>query len=74
MTPRQATILRMLISYGLSNLDDICAAFQAYEPIGTRGTLKKDSRKGVVQLGYNGEVIFKPTEDELEELMKLFQG
>lgn len=73
-TKRQTVILRMLLSYGLSNRSDICEAFQAYDLIGTCGTLKKSSLKGVVQLGYNGEVIPEPTENEMEEILKLLQG
>jgi hypothetical protein len=68
-TKRQTVILRMLLSYGLSNLDDIRAS---YSPIGTRGFVKEALQEGVVD--YNGEIIPEPTENEIEKILKLLQG
>ena len=68
-TKRQTVILRMLLSYGLSNLDDIRASFS---PIGTRGFVKEALKKDVVD--YNGEIIPEPTEDEVGVILNLLQG
>jgi hypothetical protein len=60
LTKRQTVILRMLLSYGLSNLDDIRRAFTPPD--------------GEEVLDYNGEKVALIAEDEIAELMKLFQG
>ncbi len=59
LTQRQLTILRMLLSYGLSNIPDIVDAFSD----GSEDTIS-----------YNGIELDIPTEDEIEQLMKYFQG
>lgn len=59
MNTREMNIAKIALSYLLSNLDDVCELFE------TDDTAK---------INYNGEIIDKPTEDEIEELMKQFQG
>lgn len=59
MTDREIQIVRMLLSYCISNLDDIKEAFVSDE----------DGK-----LDYNGELIDPPTEDELAYLLKIFPG
>jgi hypothetical protein len=62
-TKRQTVILRMLLSYGLSNLDEINLAFAT-----------SDMQHSEEMVNYNDEIIPAPTEKDIEELMKLLQG
>ena len=58
---RQRQLLRLVLSYSLSNLPDICDTFSSYEQMDTD------------EISYNGEVMAVPREDELEEMMKILQ-
>lgn len=53
----------MLLSYGLSNLDEINLAFAT-----------SDMQHSEEMVNYNDEIIPAPTEKDIEELMKLLQG
>jgi hypothetical protein len=68
LTKRQTVILRMLLSYGLSNLDDIRRAFAPNEDP------RFSPPDGEEVLDYNGEKIALITEDEIGEILNLLQG
>jgi hypothetical protein len=68
-TKRQTVILRMLLSYGLSNLDDIRRAFA---PVNEAALTKEELQEEA--LNFNGEIICPVTEDEVGEILNLLQG
>ena len=62
MDQRQKDILRIALSYMLSNLDDIKDVFT-----------DEDMDLDADEINYNGETMEIPGEDEIEELMKELQ-
>ena len=62
MDQRQKDILRIALSYMLSNLDDIKDVFT-----------DEDMDLDADEINYNGETMEIPGEDEIDELMKELQ-
>ena len=62
MNKRQKDILRIALSYMLSNLDHIEEVFT-----------DEDMDLDADEINYNGETMEIPGEDEIEELMKELQ-
>ncbi len=63
MNEREQMLLRIAVSYMLSNLDDVCTAFG-------RDDLEPGQE---AMIEYNGEVVPAPEEDELDGLMTILQ-
>lgn len=77
MTERQRTIIRMALSFTLSNLDAIKELFRLdLLPAQDEEEIVLDPvlRKYEDYLSYNGDIIPMITEDEIDELMMELQG
>lgn len=68
MTYRQTVIARLALSFMLSNLPELEELFRVESDDPNHPAYGNDDK-----LDYNGEIIDKPTEAELEELMNELQ-
>ena len=64
MNDREKAVLRMLVIFGIPNLDDVIEAFETEE--------SQESNPPVRKLSVDGCVIDAPTEEELSLLLKMF--
>lgn len=69
MNDRQRMIAKLALSFMLSNMTDIEDLFRVESDDPNHPAYGNDNK-----LDYNGEIIDKPTEAEIEELMFLLQG
>lgn len=69
MNDRQRIIVRLALSFMLSNMTDIEELFRVESDDPNHPAYGNDDK-----LDYNGDIIDKPTEAEIEELMFVLQG
>ena len=63
MNARERTILRIALSYMISNLDDVCECFRP-----------EDDGVAPTRIDYNGELVPRPTDAEICQLLDTLQG